>query len=413
MPKAAEQAATEQVQESSDNRIVGSGIGLTQGSQQAEEDFLAAASRQLEELGDVESEKPRKKPAKKAEQVQEDDEPDQEESGLDDDAEDEEDSDEDKDEVDESESDDEVNEGEEEQKVSIRLNGKKADIADILPHIKLTAKVDGEEIEVDGEEMIKGYQRLSDYSRKSQEVQKMKDDILPFSQMVAFAKHDPQFVGYVESYLKNGPYPELASNPDLRTPDNELAGMLDETSDNYDPGRANQILRARSDWQKKSEERRRVMEATQQEHMANYNQWAQQQIQTAQQAIDALGDPPAKEGEPGEYQRKSSQVLDFLKKTGFNDAEISGHALINATDARAALLAYKASEYDRIMRESDAPRVSLGKKRKRLAPPRSQSSGMGTERTAHRSPRESFRKAVKDQSTESWVKALEDRLQKL
>lgn len=411
MPKAAEQAATEQVQESSDNRIVGSGIGLAQGSQQAEEDFLAAASRQLEELGDIEQQKPRKKRETKAE-IPEDDEPDDDEQEQgDDDAEDDEDSDANQDEGDESESDEE-GEGEE-AKVSIRLNGKKADIADILPHIKLTAKVDGEEIEVDGEEMIKGYQRLSDYSRKSQEVQKMKDDILPFSQMVAFAKHDPQFVGYVESYLKNGPYPELATNPDLRTPDNELAGMLDETSDNYDPGRANRILRARSDWQKKSEERRRVMEATQQEHMANYNQWAQQQIQTAQQAIDALGDPPVKEGEPGEYQRKSSQVLDFLKKTGFNDAEISGHALINATDARAALLAYKASEYDRIMRESDAPRVSLGKKRKRLAPPRSQSSGMGTERTAHRSPRESFRKAVKDQSTESWVKALEDRLQKL
>ena len=409
MAKTAEQAAPEAAEQQQPERILGSGIGLAQGSQQAEDDFLAAASRQLEELGDIEQQKPRRKRAPKDEMPDEDEQEQEEEPEQDDDAEDEEDSDEDQNEADESESDDE-DEGEDEPKVSIRLNGKKADIADILPHIKLTAKIDGEEVEVDGEEMIKGYQRLSDYSRKSQEVQKMKDDILPFSQMVAFAKHDPQFVQYVDSYLKNGPYPELATNPDLRIPDEQLAQMLDETSDNFDPGKANAILRARSDWQKKSEERRRVMESTQQEHMANYRMWAEQQIQTAQQMIDELGDPPEKDGEPGEYQRKSSQVVDFLKKTGFNDAEISGHALINATDARAALLAYKASEYDRIKRESDKPRVSLGKKRKRLAPPRSQSSGMGTERTSHRSPRDSFRKAVKDQTTDAWVTALQDRL---
>lgn len=399
--KAEQMEQPEQPEAPSSDRL-GSGIGLKQGSQQAEEDFIAAATRQLQDLGDIEDE-PRPKKKKQAEQ-----ESDDQESDLDDDTEDEEDSDEDEDEGDTDSDEEETSE--EEPKVSIRLNGKKADINDILPHIKLTAKVDGEEIEVDGAEMIKGYQRLSDYSRQSNEVKKMKDELLPFSQMVAFAKHDPQFVGYVENYLKNGPYPELQSNPDLRVNDGQLSQMLDESSDQYDPQRANQILRSRADWQQKSADRQKVMEATQQEHMQNYAAWANQQIQTAQQMIDSLGEPPAKEGEPGEYGRKSGQVLDFLRKSGFNDAEISGHSLINATDARSAVLAYKASEYDRIMRESDAPRVTLGKKRKRLPPPRSQSPGQGTNQTTTRSTRDSYRKAVKDQTSDSWVTAIADRL---
>ena len=113
----------------------------------------------------------------------------------------------------------------------------------------------------------------------------------------------------------------------------------------------------------------------------------------------------------GTYESKSEAVLASLHEIGFNDQEIAGQVPISATDARAAILAFKAAEFDRIMIESEAPKVRLGTKRKRIAPPRSQASGTGTRHgSSSGKQRDNYRKAVSSQKEDDWINVIKSRM---
>jgi len=392
------------------SREAGTGIGMAtqDGVKSGEAAFLDAAAGALDALDGVEDDDRRRKP----EEEVIDEGVDHEEDAPDTEAR------EGEEEAPEEGAGDEAGDYEEEEeettKVSIRLNGKKASLEDVLDTVGATVVVNGEDIEVNGTELIKGYQRGKDYSNKTAELKQERDDLMPYNQMVAYAKQDPQFLEHVQNYFQNGPYPELTANPDLKTPDSELAKMMDQNDAAYDPQRAQNIVKLRSEWMEKNAGRQEVNQRAQQDAMQRQNAWMQEQIQSAQDVINQIGMDNGNEYKEGEteYGVKSTQVLEFLKASGYNEAEISGQQAISTNDARAAITAYKASEYDRMMRESDAPRVTLGKKRKKLAPPRSQKSGIGgTRRTSgKRQQRDSFRKASKEQTTDSWISAIEQRL---
>jgi len=355
-----------------------------------EQQFLQRAQQILENQGIEDQQEVEEPEGEEPEPEDEPEEPEQEEESA--------------------EEDEEEEEDEDLPKISIRVDGKKADPETILQHMTFTPKVDGEEIEVDYQELINGYQRGADYAQKTTEMKRMKDELQPYQQMVSFAKNDPQFVQYVQSYFQNGPDAEVAKNPDLKVTDQDLAGMMDRNSDSYDPDRAAAVMKARGEWQKHAAERRDVMEKAQRDMMASYSEWAEEQVNQARTAIDSLGEPAGNDGK-GEYERKSPQVLETLKSMGFNDDEISGRSLLSATDARAAVLAYKASEYDRMMREAEAPKARLGKKRKRHAPPRTQQPGTGTrQQPARRQQRDNCHKAVKSQNDDAWVSEIAGRL---
>ena len=404
------------------SRESGTGIGMSvqADAKAAEAGFLDAAAEQLDNLTEQEQgeeERPRKKKRRVAqprEQEVDDDRVDEQE--VDEGAE----SFEEEEEPPEEEAGgeeargDEV-EGEEEEaaKVSIRLNGKKATIDEVLDHVGAVVVVNGEEVEVTGAELIKGYQRGKDYSEKTTEMKRERDEAMPYNQMVSYAKQDPQFLEHVQNYFQNGPFPELTANPDLKTSDAELALMLDQNDASYDPQRASKVVKLRAEWIEKNKDRQAINERAQHDMQERWSNWSSEQVTIAQATINQIGLDQGvqyKEGET-EYGVKSTQVLEYLKASGYNEAEINGQAQISTTDARAAITAYKASEYDRMMRESDAPRVTLGKKRKRIAPPRSQKPGSGTRRTSGgRQQRDTFRRASKEQTTESWITAIDNRL---
>jgi hypothetical protein len=394
------------------SREAGTGIGLatSDGMQANEAGFLDAAAAQLDALAGNPEEEPRRK--RKQPEVIEDVE--LEEQDEPEDFEEEDEQDEAPEEIDREEGAVGEELEEEPDKVSIRLNGKKATLDQVLDSVGAVVVVNGEEIDVSGTELIKGYQRGKDYSDKTTEMKKERDEMMPYNQMVAFAKQDPQFLEHVQNYFQNGPYPELTANPDLKTPDSDLAKMMDQNDSAYDPSRAQNIVQMRSEWMAKNADRQQVNQRAQQDYMQRQQAWASDQVAQAQNVINQIGMDQGveyKEGET-EYGVKSQQVLDFLKSSGYNEQEISGQVQISASDARAAITAYKASEYDRMMKESDAPRVTLGKKRKKIAPPRSQRSGIGgTQKTSgRRQQRDSFRKASKEQTTESWISAIDKRL---
>lgn len=391
------------------SREAGTGIGMVgTGVKDAEAGFLDAAANALDNLGVLEEEEPKKK-KRPVEEVDDGDLEEQAPEGAD--SEDEE-QDEAPDEIADGEADG-ADEEEDDAKVSIRLNGKKADLEDVLDHVGATVVVNGEEIDVTGSELIKGYQRGKDYSDKTTELKHLKDEITPYAQMVAFAKEDPQFLDHVQSYFKNGPLAHLTGDPLIRTTDAQLSKMMDRDSAEYDPEAASKVVKLRSEWQSKAGERQQVEQRAAAEHQRMVQEWTSNQIQMAQQAINAIGQELGYEDTTGngEYVNKSDKVLESLHNWGFNDQEISGQAMVSSSDARIAVMAYKAAEFDRMVAESDTPRVTLGKKRKKLTPPRSQKTGSGTRKTSgKRQQRDSFRKASKEQTTEGWISALEKRL---
>ena len=401
------------------SREGGTGIGLANvgDAKSAEAGFMNAAEGIINELDGLETEeqpKPKRRRKKKAapppEELIDDGESlegEAEPEGV----EQQEEEEEAPDEGAEAEEDDDDGE---ETRVSIRLNGKKASLEDVLDNVGATVVVNGEELEVTGDELIKGYQRGKDYSQTTTELKHARDELIPYNQMVSYAKEDPQFLSYVQSYFQNGPYPELTNNPLLRTSDADLAKLLDQDNAAYDPKQAQDVINLRTAWQEKMADRNQIDQRAAQDFEQRKSAWIQEQVQEAQDVINQLGLDVGNEYKEGEteYAMKSQQVVEFLAASGYNEAEIMGTQAVSATDARAAILAYKAAEYDRMIRESDSPRVTLGKKRKRLTPPRSQKAGTGTRRTttSKRQQRDSFRKASKSQKSDDWVSALAQRL---
>lgn len=407
MAKQASQTASAQ---SSELQAVGPGVGMVAENPGVESEFLSAAQGILANLDAAEESEAEERPRRRrpASEVIDDrlaDEADAEDA-ADLEAEDEGEEEEPEREAgdfDDAEAGDE--EGDE-----ITVNGKRVSLQDLFDQVTHSVKINGEMRDVSYKDMVAGFQRHEDYTQKTQELSSMREEILPYHQMVAFAKHDPQFMSYVQSYFQNGPYPELANNQDLKITDAQLSAMFDRNSELYDPDRAQKVLQARAEWTQKSQERQRIMQATQQESQSHYREWANEQSRIATETINAMGEPPGEDGK-GELDRKGAQIVATLREMGFNDDQIAGRAMINTADAKLAVLAYKASEYDRITKETEAPRVFLGKKRKRPAPPRSQAPGSG-KRTASTRKRaqENTARATKTQRSEDWITAIAGRI---
>lgn len=280
-------------------------------------------------------------------------------------------------------------------KVSIRINGKKADVNELLTKTQHTVKIDGEELEVGYDDLIKGYQRGADYHKKTTELKKEREDLQPYVQMVAHAKTDPQFVQYVQSYFQNGPYPEAANNPLLKINDDQLASLLDDAGNDYDPHKAAEVIRARKQWTAQNQERQVANQRAQEEMQRQMNAWAQEQIAIAKDKITELG---------GNYEEDGQDVVSHLTETGFSEQEIG-----QLVDARMALIAWEAAQYRKLQNSQDAPKARIGQKRQKLSPPRPMATG-GKQPSSQKGKRDTYRKAVKTQRTDDWIAAIESRL---
>lgn len=297
----------------------------------------------------------------------------------------------------EGEDEGEEDEGEEEIKYSIRIDGKKATLEDLLAATTHVAVVDGEEIEVPYEELVNGYQRGRDYAKKTTELKREREEIAPYAQLVAYAKNDPQFGAYIKSYFEHGPYPEAASNPNLRVSDDELAEMLDEGSDKYDPQRATQIMKDRKDWLAKARDRQEVDKKARAEAEAALKEWAEGEIEKAREAVSALG---------GDLEKDIGLMAEHLLDLGFSQQEI-----LSILDSRVQVMAWEAAQYRELKKSATAPGVRLGAKRKKIAAPRIAGAGTGKREPSNaRQQRDTLRKAVKTQRDEDWVNAIAARL---
>ena len=296
---------------------------------------------------------------------------------------------------DDTEADEDEDSEESEDKISLRINGKKASLEDVLGKTVHTVTVSGEDIEVDYDELRNGYQRGKDYANKTTEIKKLREDLRPYAEMVAYAKNDPQFIDMVSNYVKNGPM--AVENPLLAVTDKQLEGLLDHESDSYDPDQAGKVIKARSEWTAKAQEREALKRRVQAETIASHNEWAQGEIEKARAIITDLG---------GDYDKDGQDVIRHLSEAGFAEEEIN-----SLVDSRLALIAWEAAQYRKMKDGVEAPKARIGQKRKSLTPPKAMPAGQGKPKTSQsKRQRDTYRKAVNSQREEDWLAHIESRL---
>lgn len=215
----------------------------------------------------------------------------------------------------------------------------------------VTVKIDGKDVEVKLSELKQGYQRQSDYTRKTMAV----------SDAAKAAQAETQ-----KAQQERRAYAE-----NLQRIDNQLQGLLEEQQ--------------KIDWNALLE--RDPVEYLKQQHLANTRQAQRQQVAAERQRVAAiqkaedhqayvariqqqtqvlLGKLPEWADE-SKAQAEQSAIRDYLLAQGYEPAETN-----NIADARAVVLARKAMLYDQMMSKAkaEAKRVSS-------LPPKVERPGVG------------------------------------
>ena len=210
---------------------------------------------------------------------------------------------------------------------------------------KFVVKVDGKELEVDKEELIRGYQREADYTRKTQKLAEERRQVeSEFQQVLAEREQYAQVLGQLKQKVQEFEPAE----PDW----NALEAQ--------DPV---EYARQWTHFQRRQQQ----MQAINQEE-ARVNSLRQQETQKHLQAIliaerDKLIEkiPDWKNPEKAKVERDG--VLEYGKQIGFSDAELD-----QVTDSRAVIALYKAWKYDQLMSKKPELQSKIKKAPKLLSP---------------------------------------------
>ena len=241
------------------------------------------------------------------------------------------------------------------------------------PQQKYTVKVDGEEIEVDLDELRNGYQRQQSFTRKSMELANQRK---AFEQEAAEVKQMRDAYAQQLDLLSAQIQQTVQQEPDWRA--------LAETMSERD------LFLAKTEWDQYKEqqkaveaERQRVAEQQMQDHQRNLEKHLQHQRADMLQRIPEWQNDDIRENE-------RQEVIKYAqRRIGFSEEEIA-----NASDARAIELLYKAWKWDNLQSKKPA-----AKKRTRQAPKMAKAGRPKTKReVATRSQREA-RKRFEDAGT--------------
>jgi K+/H+ antiporter YhaU regulatory subunit KhtT len=210
---------------------------------------------------------------------------------------------------------------------------------------KFVVKVDGKELEVDKEELIRGYQREADYTRKTQKLAEERRQVeSEFQQVRAEREQYAQVLGQLKQKVQEFEPAE----PDW----NALEAQ--------DPV---EYARQWTHFQRRQQQ----MQAIQQEE-ARVNALRQvEQQKHLQELLIAERDkliekiPDWKNPEKAKAERDG--VLEYGKQLGFSDAELD-----QVTDSRAVIALYKAWKYDQLMSKKPELQSKIKKAPKLLSP---------------------------------------------
>jgi hypothetical protein len=210
---------------------------------------------------------------------------------------------------------------------------------------KYTVKVDGEEIEVTRDELIRGYQREADYTRKTQKLAQERKAV--DGELMAIKSEREQYsqlLGALQQKLQ-----------ELEPPEPNWQQLEDEDPLEY----------ARQWTHHQRRQQQRVAIAAEQQRLMVLRQAEQQKhldevLQSeAQKVISAI--PEWKDEKVLKADRQG--LLEYGNRLGFTPEELNG-----ITDSRAVLAIYKAYKYDQLQAKKPAMQAKVKSAPKMAAP---------------------------------------------
>jgi hypothetical protein len=210
---------------------------------------------------------------------------------------------------------------------------------------KFVVKVDGKEIEVPKDELIRGYQREADYTRKTQKLAEERKLVeSEFQQVRGEREQYAQILGQLQQKLQEFEPPE----PDW----NRL-----EVEDPTEYAR-----------QWTSHQRRQQQKYAVQAEQERLNQLYQAETQKQIQAVLAQETARLKEkipewSSPEKAKAEGKALLEYGQALGFSEQELNG-----ITDSRALLALHKAWKYDQMMSKRPEFQAKIKKAPKMASP---------------------------------------------
>jgi hypothetical protein len=188
-------------------------------------------------------------------------------------------------------------------------------------------KVGKEELDVPLDELLKGYSRTADYTRKTQEIAETRKVVEADRQKIEEAARlrdtYAQRLGVIEQMLSQGDKAEDLTALKESDPIGYAVRVAEQTE------REKQLAAVRA-------EQSRIAQQQQAEQQERLNAHLQAEALKLQEAIPEMADP-------AKGQAIRTDIRTYAKKIGFSDQELS-----QVYDSRAVTALYKAMQYDKL-----------------------------------------------------------------
>lgn len=202
-----------------------------------------------------------------------------------------------------------------------------ADQEEVDEQPRYKVKASGEEVEVTLDDLIKGYQREADYTKKTQTLAEQRKQVESERAVIEQAKQErdqyQQRLAAIESALRQAPQENLEALKET-----DPIGYAVKVAEQTQRERQLQAIGA---------ERARIAEQQQAEQSQHLSQFLAVEAQKLSEAIPEYAD-----AEKGVQVKKD--IREYAKKIGWSDQELA-----SVYDSRAVLTLYKAMQYEKLM----------------------------------------------------------------
>jgi hypothetical protein len=202
-----------------------------------------------------------------------------------------------------------------------------ADQEEVDEQPRYKVKASGEEVEVTLDDLIKGYQREADYTKKTQTLAEQRKQVESERVVIEQAKKErdqyQQRLAAIESALRQAPQENLEALKET-----DPIGYAVKVAEQTQRERQLQAIGA---------ERARIAEQQQAEQSQHLSQFLAVEAQKLSEAIPEYAD-----AEKGVQVKKD--IREYAKKIGWSDQELA-----SVYDSRAVLTLYKAMQYEKLM----------------------------------------------------------------
>ena len=207
-------------------------------------------------------------------------------------------------------------------------------------------RVDNEDMEVTLDELLKGYSRTSDYTKKTQTLAEQRKQVEAERQRIEeAAKLRDQYaqrLSVIEQMLASQPEEDISSLKET-----DPIGYTMKIAERIERDKQLQAIRA---------EQQQVAQKQQAEYQENLRKHLAAEAEKLSQAIPEMSDPAK-----GEVIRK--EIKDFARNIGWSEQELA-----QVYDHRAVLALYQAMQYNKLQKSKPAATKKVAEAPKMLKP---------------------------------------------